>query len=73
MKKKILALILARKNSKRLKNKNIKKLHGKPLIRWTFDLLKKKILMFFSLIFLYLQTPQLLEKFQKIINFYLRG
>jgi CMP-N-acetylneuraminic acid synthetase len=40
--KKILALVLARKNSKRLKNKNILTLSGKPLILWTFDILKKK-------------------------------
>ena len=42
MKKKILALVLAKKNSKRLKNKNIYKLGNKPLITWTFDTLKKK-------------------------------
>jgi len=41
-KKKILALVLARKNSTRLKNKNIKILKNKPLINWTFDFLKKK-------------------------------
>jgi len=40
--KKILALVLARKNSKRLKNKNIINLAGKPLISWTFDTLSKK-------------------------------
>ena len=40
--KKILALVLARKNSQRLRNKNILKLKNKPLILWTFDLLKKK-------------------------------
>jgi CMP-N-acetylneuraminic acid synthetase len=42
MKKKILALILARKNSKRLKNKNVYKLGNKPLVTWTFNILKKK-------------------------------
>ena len=36
-KNKILALILARKNSRRLKNKNILSLGGKPLINWTID------------------------------------
>ena len=36
-----LALILARKGSKRLKNKNILKLNKKPLILWTLDNLKK--------------------------------
>jgi CMP-N-acetylneuraminic acid synthetase len=42
MKKKILALVLARKGSTRLKNKNIKKIKGKPLIEWTFEKLCKK-------------------------------
>ncbi len=37
MKKKILAIILARSGSKRIKNKNIKKLKNKPLIQWTID------------------------------------
>ena len=40
--KKILALVLARKNSKRLKNKNLLMLSGKPLITWTLDTLNKK-------------------------------
>jgi len=35
--KKILAIIPARANSKRLKNKNIKMFCGKPLIHWTID------------------------------------
>jgi len=39
--KKILALVLARKNSKRIKNKNICKLGNKPLISWTLETLKK--------------------------------
>jgi CMP-N,N'-diacetyllegionaminic acid synthase len=39
---KILAIILARKNSKRLKNKHHLNLGGKSLIQHTFDLLKKK-------------------------------
>ena len=38
---KVLALVLARKNSKRLKNKNIKILGNKPLINFTLDNLKK--------------------------------
>jgi|688.fasta_scaffold304068_2 CMP-N,N'-diacetyllegionaminic acid synthase len=42
MKKKVLALVLARKNSTRLKNKNILKFKDKPLIQWTFDNLYKK-------------------------------
>ena len=41
MKKKILALILARSGSKRIKNKNIKLLQNKPLINWTIDLAVK--------------------------------
>lgn len=44
MRKKILALILARKGSVRLKNKNILKLKGKPLIEWTFKLISKKVI-----------------------------
>lgn len=35
-KKKILAVIVARKGSKRLKKKNVIDLHGKPLVDWTF-------------------------------------
>ena len=41
---KILAVIPARGGSKRIKNKNLKHLMGKPLIQWTIDLaLKAKI------------------------------
>jgi N-acylneuraminate cytidylyltransferase/CMP-N,N'-diacetyllegionaminic acid synthase len=39
--KKILAIIPARGDSKRLKNKNIKLLGGKPLISWSIDSAKK--------------------------------
>jgi CMP-N,N'-diacetyllegionaminic acid synthase len=42
MQKKILALVLARKGSIRLKNKNILKLNGKHLVEWTFEQLSKK-------------------------------
>jgi CMP-N-acetylneuraminic acid synthetase len=42
MKNKILALVLARKGSTRLKNKNILKLKDKLLIQWTFEKLYKK-------------------------------
>jgi CMP-N-acetylneuraminic acid synthetase len=42
MKNKVLALVLARKGSTRLKNKNIMKFVGKPLIQWTFEQLYKK-------------------------------
>lgn len=38
---KIIAIIPARGGSKRLKNKNIYPLQGKPLIRWTVDAAKK--------------------------------
>ena len=37
MKKKIIAIIPARKNSTRLKNKNLKKFNGHPLIQWTVE------------------------------------
>lgn len=40
----ILGLVLARKGSVRLKNKNIKKLNGKPLLYWSLVLKNKKIL-----------------------------
>jgi N-acylneuraminate cytidylyltransferase len=36
-----LAIITARKNSKRLKNKNKKTLGSKPLVSWTIDFAKK--------------------------------
>ena len=39
--KKILVLIPAKKNSQRVKNKNIKKFNGKPLIYWTIRSAKK--------------------------------
>jgi CMP-N,N'-diacetyllegionaminic acid synthase len=42
MKKKILALVLARRGSTRLKNKNMLKLNNKHLIEWTFEQLSKK-------------------------------
>lgn len=41
MKKKVVAIILAREGSKRLPNKNYKIFYGKPLIVYTFDELKK--------------------------------
>jgi CMP-N,N'-diacetyllegionaminic acid synthase len=41
MGKKILALVLARKGSSRLKNKNVLILKGKPLIQWTFEKINK--------------------------------
>lgn len=42
MKKKILALILARKGSSRMKNKNVLILKQKPLVEWTFEKLNKE-------------------------------
>jgi CMP-N,N'-diacetyllegionaminic acid synthase len=41
MRKKILAIVLARKGSVRLKNKNVLMLKGKPLIEWTFKKINK--------------------------------
>ena len=35
LKKKIIALVCCRQNSKGIKNKNIKLLKGKPLLYWT--------------------------------------
>ena len=35
--KKIIALIIARKNSKGLKNKHLLKLNGKKIIEWSFS------------------------------------
>ena len=42
--KKILAVIPARKGSKGIKNKNIKKFNGKPLIAWSIELAQKSSL-----------------------------
>ena len=39
--KNILAIVPARKGSKRLRNKNLKKIKGKPLISWTIEDAKK--------------------------------
>jgi len=41
MKKKIIAIIIARKGSKSIKNKNLLKINNKPLIGWTIDHCKK--------------------------------
>ena len=41
MKKNILAIILARGNSKSIKNKNLKKINGKPLLLWSIEQLKR--------------------------------
>ena len=41
MKKNIFAIILARGNSKSIKNKNLKKINGKPLLLWSIEQLQK--------------------------------
>jgi N-acylneuraminate cytidylyltransferase len=41
MKKRLIALVCCRKNSKGIPNKNIKIFHGKPLLYWTFNNIKK--------------------------------
>ena len=38
---KALGIILARKDSRRIKRKNIRPLGGKPLVVWTFECAKK--------------------------------
>ena len=48
--RKYLALVLARKGSRRLKNKNILKLGTKPLISWTLDNLKKTQFLFYNIL-----------------------
>lgn len=50
MKKKILGLIIARKNSKGLINKNITKINSKPCIEWTFKAVKKSKLIDFVML-----------------------
>ena len=68
-KTKILALVLARKGSKRLKNKNVRSLAGKPLICWTLDLLnKKKIKNLFEDI-LVSTDSQIIQNISKKYNF----
>tara|TARA_A100001015_G_scaffold320157_1_gene445551 strand:+ start:2525 stop:3232 length:708 start_codon:yes stop_codon:yes gene_type:complete len=41
MKKKIIALVCCREGSKGIPNKNIKIFHGKPLLYWTYNNIKK--------------------------------
>ena len=44
MKKKIIALVCCRQNSRGIKNKNIKNFYGKPLLYWTFkNIFKSKL------------------------------
>ena len=69
---KILGIITARKNSKRVKNKNKKILGGKPLVQYTFDLVKK--IDFLSNIILSTDDEDILKIGQKnkIISSWLR-
>lgn len=60
----IIALIPARAGSKRLKDKNIKKLNGHPLIAYTINVAKRSKI--FKKIFCITDS----EKYQKIANFY---
>jgi len=64
MSKKILAIIGLRSGSKGLKNKNIKKLNGKPLFTYIFDIAKKSR----HINRILLSTDS--EKYKKIINKY---
>ena len=43
MKKTYISIILARKNSRRIKNKNLVKINGKLLINFTLDEIQKLI------------------------------
>jgi len=45
MKKNIIGIILARKNSKRIKNKNLVKLNNKPIISYSIECLKESKLL----------------------------
>ena len=65
-KKKYLALILARKNSKRLKNKNIKILGKKPLIIITLDNLIKIKYLFHDIVVS--SDSEVIEKYAKKKN-----
>ncbi len=67
MKKKILCTICARGGSKGLKNKNIKKLHGKKLIHHTIDIAKK--IKFFTHIVVSSDSLQILKTSEKKVDF----
>jgi len=62
-KKKILAIITARKGSKGVKNKNLKKINKKPLIFYTFDFIKKN--KFFDNILLTTNSEKLINYSKK--------
>lgn len=63
---KILTIVLARKNSKRLRNKHHLDLCGKSLIEHTFDLLKKTKL--FCNIIVSTDDEKILKNVKKNIN-----
>jgi CMP-N,N'-diacetyllegionaminic acid synthase len=67
-----LAIILARKGSKRLKNKNFKILNGKPLIYWTIKFAKKTKI--FEDIIVSTDSPEIKEfsNKEKVISPWLR-
>ena len=67
MNKKSLAIILARKNSKRLKNKNVKLLNGIPLINWTISVAKRAGVFCDILISTDSKKIQLISKKQKVL------
>ncbi len=59
-------IIPARKNSKRIKNKNFKKFCGKPIIQWPIEeILKSKK---FDKIFIYTDDSKIKKKFLKYKN-----
>ena len=63
---KLLCIIPARKNSKRLKNKNILKLNGKLLIEWTIILATK--INFFKKIIISTDDSKILNLKKKYSN-----
>ena len=67
MKKGILALIVARKNSKGLKNKNVVKINSKPCIDWTFQAVKKSKLI--DLAMLSTDSTKIIKMAKKKRNF----
>ena len=60
---KIIAIIPARIGSKRIKKKNIKKFYHKPMIQWTYEILKKSKL--FSNIYLTTESNEIINVCKK--------
>ena len=60
MKKKVIAIVLARGGSKSIKNKNLKKINNKPLLEWTINNCKKSKL---------IHQTWLSSDSQKILNY----